>query len=353
MSRSPVRTETDLLERDRERDDRHPLVDQRHDPGIDVAEDSSRVRRRQLGRITARIVAGLLLIGTASVLVIELRHADVRSTFAHIRWGYVGLAVAAIAASVVAAAYNLLGFTPLRLRLAPTLLAQLAVSAIRVVTPSAVSTPAIATRYLTQAGASTPDALASVGVAQTVQLVVTVGLVGGCGVVSGWSEWHSIGRLQLSLWLAGGLLIFLVGWLVVRCNDRAARVGRQAAASVRSVVAHTRTHPLSAVTGIVAGAMLTVTHIAAFAFCVHAAGGNASILTLSTVYLASAAAGSMVPTPGGTGAVEAALIAGLTVAGVPLPAATAATLLSRLVSVWLLVPPGWIALIGLRRRRLL
>jgi uncharacterized protein (TIRG00374 family) len=76
-------------------------------------------------------------------------------------------------------------------------------------------------------------------------------------------------------------------------------------------------------------------------------------MTLFTVYLASAAAGSIVPTPGGTGPVEAAMIAGLTVAGVPLAAATAATVLSRLISVWLLVPPGWFALLRLRRRGLL
>jgi uncharacterized membrane protein YbhN (UPF0104 family) len=238
-------------------------------------------------------------------------------------------------------------------RFGSTLLAQLAVSAIRVVTPSAVSTPAIATRYLTRSGATTPDALASVGVAQTVQLVVTTALVGGFGVVSGWAELQGVGRRPLSLWLGGGLLVFLSGWLAVRLSTRAARLARQAATSVMSVIAHTRAHPLSATIGIVAGAMLTVTHVAAFAFCVRAAGGNASILTLATVYLASAAAGSILPTPGGTGAVEAALIAGLTVAGVPLPIATAATLLSRLVSVWLLVLPGWVALVSLRRRGLL
>jgi hypothetical protein len=134
------------------------------------------------------MLAAVVLLSTAAVLFVELRHTDLRATFAHIQFFYVGLAVVSIAASVVAAAYNLLGFTPLRLRLAPTLSAQLAVSAIRVVTPSAVSTPAIATRYLTRAGASTPDALASVGVAQTVQLVVTTALVGGFGVVSGWGE---------------------------------------------------------------------------------------------------------------------------------------------------------------------
>jgi uncharacterized protein (TIRG00374 family) len=303
--------------------------------------------------VIVRFLVCTALLATATVLFIELRHTDVRSTFAHIRWAYVGLAAASIAGSVVAAAYNLLAFTPLRLRLGSTLLAQLAVSAIRVVTPSAVSTPVIATRYLTQSGASTSDALASVGVAQTVQLIVTVGLVGGCGVVSGWGDLHGVGRLQVSLWLAAATLVFLSGWFAVRCSTRAARVVRQATTSVKSVIAHTRAHPMSAVTGIVAGAMLTVTHVAAFAFCVRAAGGDASILTLAAIYLASAAAGSIFPTPGGTGAVEAALIGGLTVAGVPLAAATAATLLSRLVSVWLLVPLGWIALLGLRRRGLL
>ena len=318
-----------------------------------VAADITGDWRRRRGLIAMRILAALMLLATVSVLFVELRHTDLRATFAHIQWTYVGLAVVSIAASVVAATYNLLGFTPLRLRLAPTLLAQLAVSAIRVVTPSAVSTPAIATRYLTRAGASTPDALASVGVAQTVQLVVTTALVGGFGVVSGWGELHGVGRNQLSLWLAGGLLVFLSGWLAVRWSTRAGGLARQAASSVMSVVAHVRAHPLSATIGILAGATLTVTHVAAFAFCVRAAGGNASILTLATVYLASAAAGSMFPTPGGTGAVEATLIAGLTVAGVPLPAATAATLLSRLVSVWLLVPPGWVALVSLRRRGLL
>jgi hypothetical protein len=44
------------------------------------------------------------------------------------------------------------------------LLAQLAVGGLRVITPSALSTPAIATRYLVQSGASTPDALTTVGV---------------------------------------------------------------------------------------------------------------------------------------------------------------------------------------------
>ena len=69
--------------------------------------------------------------------------------------------------------------------------------------------------------------------------------------------------------------------------------------------------------------------------------------------LAGNGAGSLIPTPGGTGAVEAALVAGLTATGLPLPVAAAAALLARLESVWLPAPPGWWAMRTLRRQGLL
>jgi uncharacterized protein (TIRG00374 family) len=93
--------------------------------------------------------------------------------------------------------------------------------------------------------------------------------------------------------------------------------------------------------------------VLAFAFCVSAVGGHASYLSLTLIYLAAASAGSLIPTPGGVGAVEAALIAGLTATGIALPVAAAASLLSRLISVWLLAVPGWVALATMRRRGLL
>jgi uncharacterized membrane protein YbhN (UPF0104 family) len=309
--------------------------------------------RRSTGRFVFRALAVAMVAATVTVLVVELRHTDLRATFSHIHMPYVFLAVAAIAISVVAAGYNLLGFAPLRLRLMPTLLAQLAVSAIRVVAPSAVSTPAIATRYLTRSGATMPDALATVGIAQTVQFVVTIVLLGSLGLASSWHTVFDIGSFRLSLLLAGALLVYLLGWLAIRLSARAARGWAHARQGVASVVKHARAHPGLAAAGIVASAALTASHIAAFVFCVWAAGGHASIMALATVYLGSITAGSVIPTPGGTGTVEAAMITGLTVAGVPLAAATAATLLSRLISVWILVPPGWLALITMRRRSLL
>jgi uncharacterized protein (TIRG00374 family) len=105
--------------------------------------------------------------------------------------------------------------------------------------------------------------------------------------------------------------------------------------------------------GVLASAALTLTHVLAFAACVAAAGGSVSLLTLAAVYLGAATAGSIIPMPGGIGPVEAALIGGLGAAGLALPIATAAALLSRLVSVWLPALPGVVALAMLRRRGLL
>lgn len=63
---------------------------------------------------------------------------------------------------------------------------------------------------------------------------------------------------------------------------------------------------------------------------------------------------SAAPTPGGVGAVEAALIAGLiaglTTTGVPTEQAVPAVLVYRIATFWLPVLPGWLAFTLLTRR---
>jgi uncharacterized protein (TIRG00374 family) len=67
------------------------------------------------------------------------------------------------------------------------------------------------------------------------------------------------------------------------------------------------------------------------------------------IYLAAAAAASLSPTPGGLGAIEAALVAGLTRSGTAVTAAVAGVLAYRIVSYWLPIIPGLIAFRWLRR----
>lgn len=147
--------------------------------------------------------------------------------------------------------------------------------------------------------------------------------------------------------------VIVVLSLVARRLPVGRRIMAQGGAAVRTIGANLRAQPHRVATGLGASGLLTLAHIGAFACCVHAVGGNASILALTAVYLAASSAGSLVPTPGGVGAVESALISGLVAAGLSAQLATAAALLSRLLTVWLPALPGWWALRSLRRDGLL
>jgi len=83
------------------------------------------------------------------------------------------------------------------------------------------------------------------------------------------------------------------------------------------------------------------------------ASGSAPFASVAVVYLTGSALGSIVPTPGGLGAVEAALTAGLRAAGVAGGVAVSGVLLFRLLTFWLPVPAGWAALKYLERQQLL
>ena len=64
-------------------------------------------------------------------------------------------------------------------------------------------------------------------------------------------------------------------------------------------------------------ALITLAYIGGLAASVQAFGGRAGITEIGAVYLGAAAIAAASPTPGGLGAIEAALVAGLTGIGVP------------------------------------
>ena len=102
--------------------------------------------------------------------------------------------------------------------------------------------------------------------------------------------------------------------------------------------------------GIGGALLLSVAYILCLAACVQAFGGSVAIASIAVVYLTGSALGSIIPTPGGLGAVEAALTAGLVAAGLHGTEAASAVLLFRLLTFWLPVPFGWAALSYLERK---
>lgn len=89
--------------------------------------------------------------------------------------------------------------------------------------------------------------------------------------------------------------------------------------------------------------LLNLGYIAALFASVRAFGYPVAIAVAGAVYLVGGTVASAAPTPRGVGAVEAALIAGLTATGVPTEQAVPAVLVYRIATFWLPVLPGWLA----------
>ena len=99
--------------------------------------------------------------------------------------------------------------------------------------------------------------------------------------------------------------------------------------------------------------LLTFGYLVAFIAALRALGAHPAIIPVGVVYLAGNTVGSAAPTPGGLGAVEAVLIAGLTAIGIPAHEAIPSVLIFRIATFWLPIPAGWLSFVALQRRGIL
>ncbi|MGI9643702.1 MAG: lysylphosphatidylglycerol synthase transmembrane domain-containing protein, partial [Ilumatobacteraceae bacterium] len=88
---------------------------------------------------------------------------------------------------------------------------------------------------------------------------------------------------------------------------------------------------------------ITLTCCAVLVCTVEAFCGRVSGAEIGVAYLGAVAIATFAPTPGGLGALESAMIAGLTGFGLPAGPAVSATLTFRLATFWLPILPGWLA----------
>ena len=134
---------------------------------------------------------------------------------------------------------------------------------------------------------------------------------------------------------------------IVLATRRGRRLAKtQLLPGLRSAAVRLRTVAASPVKlSLLAGgsALVTLAYIGGLAASVQAFGGRAGIAEIGAVYLGAAVIAAASPTPGGLGAIEAALVAGLTGIGVAPGPAVSAVLTYRLATYWLPVIPGWAA----------
>lgn len=302
-----------------------------------------RIRPRALVTLVASIAAVYLLAG-------ELAQASLGRLLTSANWGWGLVALALSATTYAAAALSLSGFVSERLDFFRTFLVQLACSFITLVTPAAVGGAALNVRYLQRRKIPAPAAVATLAVSQTVAFVLHILLLAVVAAIAGVATqtpirppgWAYIVVVALVA-LAGAVLAVPAGRRLIR-----ARVA-PTFAQVMPRLIEIGQQPRKMIQAFGGALLLNLSYILCLAACVAAFGGSVSIAQVGVVYLTGVSLGSVIPTPGGLGAVEAALTAGLTATGVGGGVAVSAVLLFRLLTFWLPVPVGWAALGFLQR----
>jgi glycosyltransferase 2 family protein len=298
-----------------------------------------RVRPRTLVSITAFAVAFYVLLPQL---------ADVQRTAdaaAEAQLGWLMPALLASAGSYFFAAVAMVGSVPQPVPFWATLRMQVASSFASRIAPANTGALAVGVRFLQRAGVQSAVAATSVGlnmvagfVVHAVLLVAFVAWTGTRGVGGFSLPDASIALLIVAVLLAAsGLVIGLVPAVRRKVVPPLVSQMRTALGSLADVV--TDPWRLFAMLGGSAG--VTLCYIGALAATVLAFDGGLSLPQVGTAYLVAAALGSLSPTPGGLGAVEAALVSALTGYGMPDGRAVAAVLTFRLLTFWLPVLPGW------------
>jgi uncharacterized membrane protein YbhN (UPF0104 family)/membrane-associated phospholipid phosphatase/tRNA A-37 threonylcarbamoyl transferase component Bud32 len=332
---------------------RRGLLDEVRNGAAD-AVGAEHVKLEPLTRVRVRSVLTLVCLLAATYLLLP-QVGEFHQTLNAARQAELGWLVLALLVSVgtfMAAALSLSGAVLAPVAFGRTFVTQLASSFGNKITPAGLGGMGVNVRYLERSGVSKGDAVGAVAlngtvgfVVHIVALVLTATLLGNSGLPhvhlpGGWT-----------LLVAVAVLSSVVGIVLETSFGRkhillpTERTGRDLLAVIR--------RPTKAVQMFSGAILVLASYVVALGFSLTAFHAHASWLDVTTVYLGGSAVASAAPTPGKVGAVEAALIAGLTGVGVASGPAVAGVLAFRLVTFWLPIIPGYLAFRSLTTRELL
>ncbi len=322
---------------------RKGLVGSAPEPGPEL-EQLERIKPRSVVTLVALVIAGYLVIGQLGRrnFIPVLRQSDWR-------WVLAGLGLSAL--TYAGASWSLSGFVLEKLRFARTVLAQLAGTFVTLVAPAAVGGVALNIRYLHKAKVAPADAASSVAVSQVIAfavhmvlLVIFIAITGGAHQAPfhppGWSYFALAAIAAIAL----GVLGVPAGRRLIR--SRVAPTIGQVIPRLLDIAQR----PAKLAEGVGGALLVTFGYIACLQVSVLAVGAHAPFFAVAVVFLTGQAIGSVVPTPGGLGAIEIALSGALTtIAHVPVAFAVSAVFLFRLLTFYLPIPIGWVAMNYLQR----
>ncbi|WP_062137692.1 lysylphosphatidylglycerol synthase transmembrane domain-containing protein [Demequina aestuarii] len=291
----------------------------------------------------AVIAVGIVLAGfNAQEVVAALRESN--------PW-WIGGAFLWSLLTFVGAAMAMLAFSPIRLPWFRVVLVQVAAAYIALAVPAGVGPAALNLRTLTKRRVAGPIAVATVALVQVSAIVVTVVGLLVLTLITG-SE-GTLAALPSTAVLIG---VFSVA-VVVTLALLVPAVRRWAAAKLMPPLRQTWPRlvqvlgqPGRLLLGLGGNFVQTAAYVGAFYCTLQAFGQELAVIDVAVLFFLSNAAGAIVPTPGGLGAVEFALGAGLFSAGIPWSVATPVVVIYRLITYWARVPMGYAAFKFLQRK---
>jgi glycosyltransferase 2 family protein len=315
--------------------------------GVDTTAPTARLERfrwRTVATIVGLTVAAYLFIG-------QFSKVNLLGALRHMNLGWFGVALVGSAVTYLAAAENLAAFVPKRLSPVRGFFVQLSTAFVGLAMPPTVGHVAVNARYLARQKVDGASIAAAVALSQIVNVITTVPLLIVFGLLtgSGLSHFKIVPGTDVLIGLvviggAGGLLL-----AVPQTRERLLRAVGPRLQSLWPRLLDAISQPLRLVAGVGANLLLTFGYLIAFIAALLALGAHPALLPASVVYLAGNTVGSLAPTPGGLGAVEAVLVAGLTAMGIPAHEAIPAVLVFRLATFWLPIPVGWLSYLALQR----
>lgn len=301
----------------------------------------------------------LCLLPLTLVLVLAVSHRSVLvegfGQLATARWPWLAAAVCATCLTWVAAAVTRQGALVERLPARRLLATQFAAGAANHLLPSGLGASAVNLRFMTVCGVPPARSSAALALYLLAESVARLGLL--LALLLAFPGALRLGPLlpdgstaPLLAAVAGVVCAATLALLLVR-RLRTAVSGfvRTALSEARSV--HTRpVRVLALWGGSLAFPALQAAGLAAVGL---ALGLRIPVLHMAVAYLAATVAVALVPTPGGLGSVDAALVVALIAAGAPAAVATAVVLAYRVITLWLPLLPGALTLGALVRLKVL
>jgi glycosyltransferase 2 family protein len=307
---------------------------------------ADQIKTETITRLTRSQVIQLVLLG-ALVYVAYPFISTVPTFFSELRtanwwWGLLGLTISAL--TYVGAATALWACTDGTVNFWKLSIAQVANTFAATTTPAGVGGLALSTRILQKGGLTAARATAAVAVQQSVQVIAHVVLLILFSTVAGASMnlSHFVPTATV-LYLIAGVALGIVGaflfvptlrhWLATGLRPKVEEITGDLIELVRE--------PRRLALIVLGCAGTTLGAALALWASVQAFGGGATFVTCTVVTMVGGTLASAAPTPGGVGAVEAALIGGLAAFGLPAGVAVPSVLLYRVLTCWLPVFIGW------------